>query len=92
MFAFRLKPFVLNMMVLELVLVGILIRSKFVISYTMKLTCEHETEIEVKSIERKLFFSFPIDRWLDSGEGDKRISIDVDASQKPGQSSGNVIV
>ena len=29
--------------------------------------------------------SFPVDRWLDSGEGDKRISLDLEPNKKPGQ-------
>ncbi|CAF1123841.1 unnamed protein product [Adineta ricciae] len=43
--------------------------------------------IEIRHIPHNETYFFLIDRWLDSGEGDKRISIDVDASQKPGQSS-----
>lgn len=44
----------------------------------------------------KLFFyhnyylkiRFPIDRWLDIGEGDKRISLDLEPDKKPGQLKG----
>lgn len=31
---------------------------------------------------------FPIDRWLDIGEGDKRISLDLEPDKKPGQLKG----
>jgi len=31
---------------------------------------------------------FPVDRWLDVGEGDKRISLDLEPDKKPGQLKG----
>ena len=31
---------------------------------------------------------FPVDRWLDEGEGDKRISLELEPDKKPGQLSG----
>lgn len=34
---------------------------------------------------------FPVDRWLDSGEGDKRISLDLEPDKKPGQLPGKTL-
>ncbi|CAF1189292.1 unnamed protein product [Rotaria magnacalcarata] len=41
--------------------------------------------IEVRYVARNETYKFPVDRWLDSGEGDKRISLDLEPDKKPGQ-------
>ncbi|CAF0762513.1 unnamed protein product [Rotaria sp. Silwood1] len=41
--------------------------------------------IEVRHISRNETYKFPVDRWLDVGEGDKRISLDLEPDKKPGQ-------
>ncbi|CAF1384950.1 unnamed protein product [Adineta steineri] len=41
--------------------------------------------IEIRIVPRNEIYKFPIDRWLDSGEGDKRISLDLEPDKKPGQ-------
>ncbi|UJR35342.1 hypothetical protein I4U23_028101 [Adineta vaga] len=43
--------------------------------------------IEIRHISRNETYTFSIDRWLDSGEGDKRISLDLDPDSKPTQSN-----
>jgi hypothetical protein len=35
-----------------------------------------------------ILYRFPVDRWLDVGEGDKRISLDLEPDKKPGQLKG----
>ena len=34
---------------------------------------------------------FPVDRWLDEGEGDKRTSLDLEPDKKPGQLTGKIL-
>ncbi|CAF3318438.1 unnamed protein product [Rotaria socialis] len=41
--------------------------------------------IEVRYVARNETYKFPVDRWLDSGEGDKKISLDLEPDKKPGQ-------
>ncbi|CAF3582320.1 unnamed protein product [Rotaria sordida] len=41
--------------------------------------------IEVRHVSRDENYKFPVDRWLDEGEGDKRISLDLEPDKKPGQ-------
>ncbi len=35
-----------------------------------------------------ILYRFPVDRWLDVGESDKRISLDLEPDKKPGQLKG----
>jgi hypothetical protein len=35
-----------------------------------------------------ILYRFPVDRWLDVREGDKRISLDLEPKKKPGQLKG----
>ncbi|UJR35341.1 hypothetical protein I4U23_028101 [Adineta vaga] len=41
--------------------------------------------IEIRHVSRNETYKFPVDRWLDAGEGDKRISLDLEPDKKPGQ-------
>ena len=47
-----------------------------------KLTSKTEKKILSKT-EQNVRFRFPVDRWLDAGEGDKRISLDLEPDKKP---------
>ena len=67
--------------------VGVWTRSKCVISHATKLTSKafffHQNMPALAACLR-----FPVDRWLDIGEGDKRISLDLEPDKKPGQLKG----
>lgn len=41
--------------------------------------------VEVRDVSRNETIKFPVDRWLDVGEGDKRISLELEPDKKPGQ-------
>ncbi|CAF3558596.1 unnamed protein product, partial [Adineta steineri] len=41
--------------------------------------------VEVRHVSRNEISKFPVDRWLDAGEGDKKISLDLEPDKKPGQ-------
>ena len=41
-----------------------------------------------KIIHLNILTRFPVDRWLDSGEGDKKISLDLEPDKKPEQLKG----
>ncbi|CAF2535221.1 unnamed protein product [Rotaria sp. Silwood2] len=48
--------------------------------------------IEVRHISHDETYKFPVDRWLDVGEGDKRISLDLEPDKKPGQLKGKKVI
>ncbi|CAF2932764.1 unnamed protein product [Rotaria sp. Silwood2] len=48
--------------------------------------------IEVRHISHDETYKFPVDRWLDVGEGDKRISLDLEPDKKPGQLKGKKFI
>lgn len=84
------KAFESNIVETVWLLVGISIQLKFAIFPEMK----HTSKVNFTSIKIYcgLFDRFPVDRWLDINEGDKRISLDLEPNKKPGQLGGKIEV
>ena len=70
-------------MVLVLVQVGTSIQLKFVMCRAMKRSSRYLSDSN--KIDVLVVVRFPVDRWLDPNEGDKRISLDLEPDKKPGQ-------